>query len=513
LLAFVVCALEWTTVLATPPLSPSEQRGERLYFTGQGASGEPVEAFFGPDRIPVYGGLSVCSSCHGYDGLGRPESGILPSDITWKNLTKSYGHVHASGVHHPPYDRESLKQLLTSGLFPGGEEADPTMPVYTLEEGDFNDLLAYLRRLGTLRDPGVGEKTLRIGFLHTADGPTADTLAGVLQGVVDEVNGSGGIYGRRLELVSEPLEAGTRFEQMSAWLVSRDLFALVSPFTPGAEEAFQATVKAAGVPVIGPYTLYPPEKFSENRTVFSLFPGVVAQLQLLREYLAKDAQAHRVALVYADTDIQRQEAEALRASWRDTPWEISAACRLAPGGERGCVEELAAQGIRQVVFLAFQSELSAFMQAAREARWSPQILSCGALAGSAPADAGAYPGELLLSYPTLSRDRQPRPEQELRRLAGELPLTPGNVQAAVSAAVAMRLLVQALQNSGRDLDRRKLVGVLEKLYRYETGLTPPLTFTVNRRVGSQGIYVVRMAASPGEKGRRKVSFEWYEAPP
>ena len=26
----------------------------------------------------------------------------------------------------------SLKQLLTSGLFPGGEEADPTMPVYTV---------------------------------------------------------------------------------------------------------------------------------------------------------------------------------------------------------------------------------------------------------------------------------------------------------------------------------------------------------------------------------------------
>ena len=35
-----------------------------------------------------------------------------------------------------------------------------------------------------------------------------------------------------------------------------------------------------------------------------------------------------------------------------------------------------------------------------------------------------------------------------------------------------------------------LTAELERLYEFETGLTPPITFTSNRRVGARGAYVI-----------------------
>jgi len=497
-------------------LTPSEQRGERIYFAGIGESGAAIEAFFGAERIPVFGELAICSSCHGYDGLGRPESGILPSDITWKNLTKSYGHVHASGEHHPPFTPEDLKQLLTNGVFPGGGRVDPTMPVYDFTQRDLDDLTAYLKRLGTLRVPGVGTKTLRIGTVQTLSGMTAATLFDVIQGVVDEVNEAGGLYGRRLVLVpirlaAEPLE----FETLTQRLLDEDLFALVSPFTPGAEDVVWRAAKTADMPVIGPYTLYPPAAFSENRAVFSLFPGVAAQVVTLKSYLEHESlAAGGVALIYGPESDQQQAASTLRDTWSGSDWAVVAECRLGadPGDLPRCVDELRQQPVRRVVFLAFQDKLQAFLRVATELEWAPQILSCGVLAGSALEEARTFPGELLLSYPVLARDRQGGAEKKLRRLAGGQKLDANNIQAASSAAVAGQLLVHALRKGGREIDRRKLLSALEKLYRFETGLTPPLTFTANRRVGSAGVYVVRSKGGAGQNRHATLSLEWFEAP-
>jgi len=52
------------------------------------------------------------------------------------------------------------------------------------------------------------------------------------------------------------------------------------------------------------------------------------------------------------------------------------------------------------------------------------------------------------------------------------------------------VLVQGLKESGRRLSRELLIEALEGLYEYSTGLTPPLTFGPNRRVGAHGAYIV-----------------------
>jgi len=85
----------------TGDLTPQEQRGKRLYRDGVAADGTSVTATLGSLRLP--GTRVPCVSCHGPDGLGRPDAGVVPSDITWANLTKPYGLRHDNGRSHPAY--------------------------------------------------------------------------------------------------------------------------------------------------------------------------------------------------------------------------------------------------------------------------------------------------------------------------------------------------------------------------------------------------------------------------
>jgi hypothetical protein len=40
------------------------------------------------------------------------------------------------------------------------------------------------------------------------------------------------------------------------------------------------------------------------------------------------------------------------------------------------------------------------------------------------------------------------------------------------------------------LSRERLIQALEGFYNYQTGLTPPITYGPNRRIGAMGAYIV-----------------------
>jgi hypothetical protein len=48
---------------------------------------------------------------------------------------------------------------------------------------------------------------------------------------------------------------------------------------------------------------------------------------------------------------------------------------------------------------------------------------------------------------------------------------------------------------------------LEKLYNFETGVTPPLTYGPNRRIGALGAHIVSVDLG----NQRYVPTGWYEA--
>ncbi|HSN54079.1 MAG TPA: ABC transporter substrate-binding protein [Candidatus Sulfomarinibacteraceae bacterium] len=519
--ALLAAALTALAVEATQ-LTDAERRGKELYLTGRSPSGGEVTAVMGPDRILLPGRAAACGGCHGHDGTGRPESGIIPSNVTWDYLTKSYGHVHEDGLVHGPFDDDSLTHYMRTGVYPGGATGDSSMPLYDMPPADLEDLIAYLKRIGDDVDPGVGDSSVTVATVVPSAGPLVDmgrTIRDVLAASFERVNSEGGIYGREIvfevhELAADPAVAQGLF---ATWLAARQPFALVSPFTPGIEPEVNGAARDERVPVIGPWTLYPVESYTLNRSVFYLVSGLAEQVRAIIGFLAPQLEGDgiRAAVLYPDVRSVEGTVASIEGACRDVGWTVveSRPFALTAGDPGATVGALRDAGADVVISLASETELRAVLGAADAAGWTPWVLAPGVLTGALAVDApAAFRGRLVLAYPTLPPDREEWALRDLSRIVGGGAAVRDHVQAAISASAAAAVLTEGLRRAGRRLGRTELLSALESLYRFETGLTPPLTYTPNRRVGANGAWVV---VDDGEQGDARALLEtarWVELP-
>ncbi|HSP78811.1 MAG TPA: c-type cytochrome, partial [Myxococcaceae bacterium] len=200
LLALLLGGLCCGAAPGSAPLTPREQAGRKIYLEGESPSERELSATLGAGvRLP--GTAVPCVNCHGEDGAGRPEGGVLPPEITWTELVKPYGHVHPTGRRHPAFDEKSVARAISGGVDPGGNRLDPAMPRYSLAQEDMTSLLAWLKRLEHERAPGVTETELRIGIVLPTKGrlgALGQAMRGMLRACLDERNAAGGIHGRKL---------------------------------------------------------------------------------------------------------------------------------------------------------------------------------------------------------------------------------------------------------------------------------------------------------------------------
>ena len=524
--ALVACFLVSVLMILAPAptsaavMSAAEARGKQIYFSGTSPSGEPITAYFGEKKQELPGQAATCGSCHGHDGTGRPESGLIPTNITWKYLIKSYGHIHAGGLAHGPFNEAGLKHYLKTGIYPGGKTGDPAMPLYTMSKQDLDDLLAYMKRLGELLDPGLDERLIKVGTLIPGQGAPADAGAAIrdlLSAYFKDLNDMGGIYGRNIELVVHEItgDRQTALARVKDWLAEQQPFALVSTFTPDAELDVQAAAAAEGIPSVGPFTLYPSEDFTLNRQVFYLFAGLGAQARALIRYAGEHLQLTdpQSAVLYPEKKSLQEVIAAVAQACKGQKWPAIQKKPFAPGAfdADAFAGGLQEAGADLIVFLGVESRLRSFLDACVRRSWVPVVLAPGVLAGRMVVDAPPeFEKRLYLAYPTLPQDRKDWAIRELSRLIQAHNLGQKHLQAVISAYCAAKILTEAVRLAGRDLDRTKFADRLEKLYQFDTGLTPPVTFTRNRRIGANGAYVLGFKPQPGGQGGMLGSAEWVE---
>src|SRR4026209_2164391 len=191
------------TSLAQQPLTAQEIRGKQVYLQGTSPSGKDILAYVGDSALEVPGSVMACGNCHGIAGQGKVEGGINPSNVTWEALTKPYGVSHVNGRKHPAYTPRGLELAITRGLDPAGNKLLYAMPRYQMSKEDLDDLVVYLKRLGTDVDPGVSETKIVIGTAFPMGGPIGElsqAVKEVIAAVFAETNSQGGVYSRQLEL-------------------------------------------------------------------------------------------------------------------------------------------------------------------------------------------------------------------------------------------------------------------------------------------------------------------------
>lgn len=483
---------------AQAALSPQEKRGKQIYVQGTSPSGRDIFAYLGDAALEVPASTLPCANCHGLDGRGKPEGGINPSNISWEALTKPYGVTHQGGRTHPPYTERALELAVTRGLDPAGHKLLNVMPRYQMSGEDMADLIAYLKRVGLDRDPGLTETGLTVGTVVPARGELAGTgqaIKAVLAAFFEEVNSQGGIYGRKLDL--KVVETGDAPADTAAnvrrLVQDEQVFVLAGAFMAGADREIAALAADLGVPLVGPFTLFPQTGHPLNRHVFYLLSGMEGQARALVAFASGRAPGQKAgALVVYPEGAADTLVEAVRDQCRK-----SVCGQLQAQGYQRARFDAAALAAKlsqtnrdAVFFLGAGEEALALLKEADKLRWSPSFYLPGAAGGGMLDAPLSFSRKIFLSFPTSPADQTAEGIREFRALSAKHRLPAHHLTTQLSAYSAAKILVEGLKRAGKDVSREKLVETLEGFNQYATGLTPAVTYGPNRRVGAMGAHII-----------------------
>lgn len=435
ILRFAIVALA-TTIASAAPLTPAEKRGHHIYQHGESAAGRPITALVGGAELGA--GIFACGSCHGADGRGVPEGSVEPSDLRWATLQK----IVMTGRKRPRYDNGRLARAIREGVDSAGNELSPVMPRFRIADEDLADLVVYLKRLGDEPQPGLA-----------ADSVTVTTAApGLASSIVEayfkDVNAAGGIFGRTLKIADVPVT---------------EAFAVI-----GAVEGVESEFDGERVPLITPFPTASPSPSS-----FFLFSDLETQVLALLHH----AGARPVHVLHDGSPAAVAAAEALEPRTSVTSFDALAR-------ERGVAE----RSDDDLLFvLGAGVDTSAVMRGLQSLQWKPRVLIAGA---NVTADIFDAPAPVFVAVPTLPSDLTDEGRAEVIAFAERHALPTRQLAPQLATYAAVKVFVEGLKRSGRDLTREKLITSLEQLYQFSTGVTPPISYARKRHIGSTGTHIL-----------------------
>lgn len=499
---FLMLLLALVKVTNAGELSEQEQRGKRLYTHGESTSGAPVTALVSRGATEIPASVLPCVGCHGGDGKGRPEGGVVPPDITWSSLSANAGHEHAYGRSHPAFDESTLGRAITHGVDSGDNALDIAMPRFQMSDADLQDLIAYIKRIETDLDPGLSDDRIRIGTLLPragVAGSQGQAMYLVLRSYFDDINSQGGIHGRQIELVP----GGYDQDPMKVTWEARDFmeqqapFAMASGYLSGVEEPISALAEEFRIPMVGPYTPLPQDSSSLQRYTFYLTGGLVQQATVLatsRRAAAGDA-ASRLAIVHPYGAVYEQAVRSILTAIGGSGADdvLALGYELQYFDATDFAETLAKKDVGRVLFFGAVTDLQRLATEAASLGWSPELLLPGIYASSALFEfPSAFEGSVFVAYSTLPTDHTPRGVELFEKLHEDHGLDYQHSTQQISAYVAAMVLAEGIKRAGRELTREKLVRELEQLADFQPGLMPPISYSRSRRIGALGGYILEL---------------------
>ncbi|NTX67544.1 ABC transporter substrate-binding protein [Myxococcus sp. CA051A] len=503
------------------PVDPqAAKRGRSLFQRGQSVRGAPLMGFLAPERVELSGEVAACARCHGPSGRGSREGGVEVPDITPGALghsrTRAVGEVEDRA--RPAYSRATLLRAITEGRSASGRELGMTMPRYVLDDAEREELLAYLVQLGEHPDPGVSPTTLTVGAalpLTGRLGPLGQEAAAVVRAVFADVNASGGIFRRKLELIVEDdaalheprnvtrsnaetttgllaRENPTRVEtegpqrvtpDATTRLLDRGVLALVASMRRGPLPS-DTRLAAEGAPLVLPLALTGGTS-EEDSPVFFLYPDEPSLARLAVQSLAntRESELRRKPLVVVHTGGEAGQAWAQAVRAETTRREFLSPVELTLPDGTLPVERWASAPPPAVLYAGTPEGLATLLRALEASAPTVRVLAPASLA--IPEVVGASTARIHFLYPAGLGERAP----ELKDFVAFMKrhgLAPGHSSFQFGAYAAARVLVEALTRTGAEVTRASLTQQLEALRDFDTGVSPPVTFGVNRRVGIQG---------------------------
>jgi len=515
--AALLLLLAFAAGAAAERLTEAQRRGKRIYMEGKGR--DRITVFLAGAGISAPGKGFPCVNCHLAGGTGQSEGGVRSADIGWFNLTKEYAGRRPTGRVHPAYTGETVMAAITKGIDPGGNALDPAHPRYKMGRDDLEDLVAYIQAMDREPVPGVTDNEVRIGILLPGRGPVAEAgeeVRALLSGYFSEVNARGGIFGRSLVLVPVPFDpaaSDSALDGAKREVGGEEVFCFLANVGVAPGDPAARYLAAERVPVIVPLLSAAESGYGADRYTFHVFAGIREQAQVLADFLAGRSKAGgmKVGLLYARDRSGEEGAEGVREQAGKVGLTLVADVTFEPGKlDAGrAARKLKESGADAVFYFGGPSEALAFAAESGKLKWKPWFLAPAPMVGGA-LQSSAPPGFLdnaYLASPLTVPDAGSRQIVEFFRIGKRYGVGERHRTFQFLAYAGALLLEEGLKRAGKGVTRESFVSGIGNVWKLQTGVTPPLTYTANRRVGALGAMIVKVDPA----SRRLVPVtEWRE---
>ena len=467
-----------------PELTPEQLAGRKIYVEGVGSEPNSITATLSGTEIP--GSILPCANCHGKDGKGKPEGGIVPTNVTWDKLTGNYGAVTANGRKHGPYTASKVKRAITMGLDADGNELNGAMPRYKMSLEDLSNLMAYLKILGKHSDMGIHDDRIKVGTIlphNPADPEMTKVVQEALTAYFSSLNETGGVYGRKVELASISANDVKEVAALETFVNESAPFAFSSCFGVEREDALLTVANQRNIPVVGAFSDFPNANGLKNPNVFYVYPGVEAEAKALTQFaintFASTTKFHVV--------VDQHEAELSTIIEEALP--KGTAVTLHQTNDEAWWKGIKVKSKDVVMIVGQPDGYQQLLQQLSKQQKPPAIL-VGLPLHETNADFLKYEGTLYYATRHIESVANSRAEQLFDRLHKQQNLSDQFLQEQKMAVGSAMLLVEMLRRIGKDVSRDRLVSEMERLYNVQAGPIPAVSYTANSRVGSSTITIL-----------------------
>lgn len=290
--------------------------GWRIYHEGVLPDGQPLVATR-PEGLMLTGRYAACVTCHRRSGMGSVEglgtAAILVPPVAGPVLYAPalFANSFLDDAHHyipnetwrramtrPAYDEQTLADALRSGMNSAGMPLEAPMPLYDLAPEAAAGLAAYLRSLGSERDPGVEEDVLHVATVVTPDVDPVDAEAvlGVLRVWAGSAYSAGKPWRLQEWRLSGPAESW--LQQLEALYEEQPVFAVLSGIGRAQWAPVQDFCELRRVPCVLPSVDAVPVAGGHYSMHYSA--GVLLEARILARHLeSKGSSPGRIVHLYS----------------------------------------------------------------------------------------------------------------------------------------------------------------------------------------------------------------------
>jgi branched-chain amino acid transport system substrate-binding protein len=325
-----------------------------------------------------------------------------------------------------------------------------------------------------------------------------------------EINEAGGVNGRKLQFIAED----DGYEPMRTIASARKLVeqdkvvALLAVTGTAPSAALLPFVTESKTPLLFPYAFAHVLTTPVNHDVFTTLPEVRVQMMVLANYILKELKQTKVAAIYQNDDFGQDAVAGLEDRFKgaNVPL-VKLPFDRGTTNFSGVVAQAKAAGVEHVVFLGIPKDAALVMREANNLGWKPQFSGHNALGDPQTFQLAGPLAEGAIAIAVMEPLDSDKPAVKAF-LAAQQKYKPSTKPTTYSmhGYQSGKLFAEILKRTGGKTDEASIVGALEGMKGYDTGLMAPLSFAADQHAGAPSGAIMK-----AEGGKWKIISGWLSA--